>query len=525
MLGGTAAAAAAQGVTAPAALAAPPTDGPPPPAPVTVAPGDPRYRSLTHRGSNARFVGKPDYVRVVNTTAQVVGAVQQAVREGKRIAVRSGGHCFENFVDDPSVRVVIDVSPMRAVSYDARRRAFAVEPGALLGEVYRTLFLGWGVTIPAGATAEVGVGGHVLGGGYGSLSRRYGLSVDHLHAVEVVVVDASGKASAVVATREPSDPHHDLWWAHTGGGGGNFGIVTRYWFRDPAAKGSDPAHLLPRAPEAVTTFYATWSWKDLDQRSFSELVRNHGTWHEHDRAPHSPYAGLFSVLMLNSRRKGTVSLVGHLDSTGEGTRRLIDDYVAAVGRGVGARPDRGQEEESWLQSEASVQETAPASFKAKAAYLRRRFTDRQIAAVHDHLSSETEGDVDGSLWLISYGGKVNTVPAGATAVAQRDSILKAVYMNSWEARRGNSEVCLAWVRDLYRSVYADSGGVPVPGTVSDGSFINYPDTDLADPALNTSGTAWHTLYYKDNYPRLQRVKARWDPRDEFRHALSIRPPK
>ncbi|MEW2579573.1 FAD-dependent oxidoreductase [Streptomyces syringium] len=525
VIGGTAAAAAAQGVAAPAALAAPPTDGPPPPAPVTVAPGDPRYRSLTHRGYNARFVGKPDYVRVVNTTSQVVSAVQQAVREGKRIAVRSGGHCFENFVDDPSVRVVIDVSPMRAVSYDARRRAFAVEPGALLGEVYRTLFLGWGVTIPAGATAEVGVGGHVLGGGYGSLSRRYGLSVDHLHAVEVVVVDASGKASAVVATRDPADPNHDLWWAHTGGGGGNFGIVTRYWFRDPAAKGPDPAHLLPRAPEATTTFYATWSWKDLDQRSFSGLVRNHGTWHEHDSAPHSPYAGLFSVLMLNSRRKGTVSLVGHLDSTGEGARRLIDDYVAAVGRGVGARPDRGLEEEPWLQSEASVQETAPASFKAKAAYLRKRFTDRQIAAVHDHLSSETDGDVDGSLWLVSYGGKVNTVPAGATAVAQRDSILKAVYMNSWEARRGNPEACLAWVRDLYRSVYADSGGVPVPGAVSDGSFINYPDTDLADPALNTSGTAWHTLYYKDNYPRLQRVKARWDPRDEFRHALSIRLPK
>ncbi len=525
VIGGAAAAAAAQGIAAPAALAAPPADGPPPPAPVTVEPGDPRYRSLTQRGFNARFVGKPDYVRVVSTTAQVVDAVQQAVREGKRIAVRSGGHCFENFVDDPSVRVVIDVSPMRAVFYDARRRAFAVEPGALLGEVYRRLFLGWGVTIPAGATAEVGVGGHVLGGGYGSLSRRYGLSVDHLHAVEVVVVDKSGKASAVVATREPSDPNHDLWWAHTGGGGGNFGIVTRYWFRDPAAKGSDPAHLLPRAPEAITSFYATWSWKDLDRRSFEALVRNHGTWYEHNSAPDSAYAGLFSVLMLNSRKAGTVSLVGHLDSTGAGAQRLIDDYVAAVGRGVGARPDRGQEDEPWLQSAANVQESSPASFKGKAAYLRKRFTDRQIAAVHDHLTSKTGGKVDGSLWLVSYGGKVNTVASDATAVAQRDSILKAVYMTSWDTPRGNPEPCVAWVRDLYRSVYADSGGVPVPGAVSDGSFINYPDTDLADPALNTSGTPWQTLYYKDNYPRLQRVKAKWDPRDEFRHALSVRPPK
>ncbi|MEU7135058.1 FAD-binding protein [Streptomyces sp. NPDC046261] len=525
VIGGAAATAAAQGFAAPAALAAAPTDGPPPPGAVTVGPDDPRYRSLTHRGFNARFVGKPDYVRVVSTTAQVVDAVQRAVREGKRIAVRSGGHCFENFVDDPSVRVVIDVSPMTSVSYDARRRAFAVEPGALLGEVYRRLFLGWGVTIPAGATPEVGIGGHVLGGGYGALSRRYGLSVDHLHAVEVVVVDKSGKASAVVATREPTDPNHDLWWAHTGGGGGNFGIVTRYWFRDPAARGSDPAQLLPRAPEALTTFYATWSWKDLDQRSFDELVRNHGTWHERNSAPNSRYAGLFSVLMLNSRKTGTVTLVGNLDSTGTGAQRLIDDYVAAVGRGVGARPYRGQEEQPWLQVAGSVQETAPVFFKGKAAYLRKRFADRQITTVHDHLSSKTGGDVEGALWLVSYGGKVNTVPADATAVAQRDSILKAVYMTSWQPPQGNPDTCLSWVRDFYRAMYADSGGVPVPGAVSDGSFINYPDTDLADPALNTSGTGWQTLYYKDNYPRLQRVKARWDPRDEFRHALSIRPPK
>ena len=78
------------------------------------------------------------------------------------------------------------------------------------------------------------------------------------------------------------------------------------------------------------------------------------------------------------------------------------------------------------------------------------------------------------------------------------------------------------MRAFYRDLFADSGGVPVPGDAYDGAFINHPDTDLADPALNTSGVPWHTLYYKDGYPRLQRVKARWDPRDVFRHALSIR---
>ena len=64
-------------------------------------------------------------------------------------------------------------------------------------------------------------------------------------------------------------------------------------------------------------------------------------------------------------------------------------------------------------------------------------------------------------------------------------------------------------------------GVPVPGDAYDGAFINHPDTDLADPALNTSGVPWHTLYFRDGYPRLQRIKERWDPRDVFRHALSI----
>jgi hypothetical protein len=64
--------------------------------------------------------------------------------------------------------------------------------------------------------------------------------------------------------------------------------------------------------------------------------------------------------------------------------------------------------------------------------------------------------------------------------------------------------------------------VPVPGAAYDGAFINHPDVDLTDPGLNTSGVPWHTLYYKENYPPLQRIKARWDPRDLFRHALSIR---
>jgi Berberine and berberine like len=75
-------------------------------------------------------------------------------------------------------------------------------------------------------------------------------------------------------------------------------------------------------------------------------------------------------------------------------------------------------------------------------------------------------------------------------------------------------------RRLYRAIFADSSGVPVPGDAYDGAPINHPDTDLADSILNTSGLPWPTIYYQTNYPRRQRVK-QWDPLDAFHDALSV----
>lgn len=223
--------------------------------PVSVGPDDRRYADLAGRGSG-RFAGTPDHVLLVCSPDQVVTAVQDSVRQRRRVAVRSGGHCLEAFVADRAVRVVIDTSLMTGVSYDPEQRVFAVEPGTRLGEVYQRLFLGWGVTLPAGVSPNVGIGGHVVGGGFGYLCRQHGLASDHLYGVEVVVVDDTGTARCVSATREPDDPHRDLWWAHTGGGGGNFGVVTRYLFRSPEATGDDPARLLPQAPRSVLRFSA-----------------------------------------------------------------------------------------------------------------------------------------------------------------------------------------------------------------------------------------------------------------------------
>jgi FAD/FMN-containing dehydrogenase len=491
----------------------------------TITPDDPRYADLASRGSK-RFAGTPDYVRLVGSTNQVVAAVQDAVQEQRRLAVRSGGHCLEGFVADPAVQVVIDMSLMTDIYYDPAMGAFAVEAGARLGDAYRKLFLGWGVAIPAGVSPNVGVGGHVLGGGFGFLCRQHGLAVDHLYGVEVVVVDATGTASCVVATRAPSDPNQDLWWAHTGGGGGNFGIVTRYWFRSPSATGSDPATLLPAAPASVLTFNATWNWRDVDEPAFTRLVRNFGAWCERNSAPDDPATALYSTLALGHRQHGTLDLSG-LVIAGADAERLLDAYLAAINDGVGVPHTYTTARKSWL---AFALDPAPglagahveqAIFKLKDALLRRRFTDRQLAVAYDYLT-RTDHDVGLSLGMATYGGRINRVASDATASAHRDAILTTSVSAGWEDPKDEAHT-LAWVRQFYRDLFADTGGVPIPGAVSSGANINHPDVDLADPAWNTSGVPWHTIYYRDNYARLRQAKARWDLRNVFHHALSIRP--
>jgi FAD/FMN-containing dehydrogenase len=491
-----------------------------------IGPDDPRYADLARRGFNQRFAGRPDYVHLVRSTEQVVDAVQEAVRSKLRLAVRSGGHCLEGFVADPAVQVVIDTSLMNGVYYDPDMAAFAVEAGATLGEVYRTLFLGWGVIIPAGESPDIGAGGHVLGGAFGFLCREHGLAADYLYAVELVAVDETGTATRVVATREASDPNRELWWAHTGGGGGNFGIVTRYWFRSPGATGTDPALLLPRAPDSVTIFRVAWNWGDVDEAAFTGLVRNHGDWCERNSGADSPYAQLFSILFLRRRQYGTLELKG-LSTAGTAAERVFDEHLAAINQGVGVAHTREVEQASWL---GFALNPFPELFrtgmenvltKVKDAFLRKRFTDGQIAVAYRYLTRDDYDVPGGMLGLATYGGRVNAVAPDATASAQRDSILTTACAAGWLDPRDETQH-LAWVRAFYRDLFVETGGVPVPGKICDGALINHPDVDLADPEWNTSGVPWHSLYYKDNYARLQRIKGRWDPRNVFHHALSIR---
>ncbi|MER6030372.1 FAD-binding oxidoreductase [Streptomyces sp. NPDC001851] len=509
--------------------------------PVTVTPDDARYADLTS-GLNQRFTARPERIALPTTTRQVVALVQDAVDRGKRISIRGGGHCFEDFVFNSDVDVVINMSRMNSVSFDEERGAFAVEGGATLLNVYESLYEGWGVTIPGGACYSVGVGGHVSGGGYGMLSRAHGLTVDHLHAVEVVVVDASGRARTVVASRDPGDPHHDLFWAHTGAGGGNFGVITRYWFRTPGSAGRDPGALLPKPPAEVYVTMASWPWEDVSKAGFIELLDAYGSWLERHSATSSPYRDMCVWLMPNHQSTGDISLIAQLDATVPDAPRLLTGFLTTLNRALGVTDSPGVPERTgathrstyattqrlpWLRATRYVGTVSPTQTdpnmrgKHKSAFHRKRFTREQIETIYGHLTRSPQHAKIAGLVIPSTAGRIADVAPDATAVAQRDSVMKVTYETYWYDESDDA-ANIAWVRGIYADVYAATGGVPVPGERTDGCYVNYPDADLSDARHNRSSVPWHDLYYKGNYRRLQEVKRRWDPRDVFRHRQSVR---
>jgi hypothetical protein len=535
VLGGTAVAASLAGaVPAVAEQAAAHSTG------SSVRPDDPRYPLLT-TGNNQRFVAAPEYVRMIRTTKDAEQALREAVRAGKRVSVRSGGHCFADFVCNDEVEVILDLSEMTEVGYDPGRRAFTVQPGARLMNVYEALYKGWGVTVPGGICYSVGAGGHIAGGGYGLLSRAHGLVVDHLYAVEVVVVDASGQVRTVVATREANDPNRELWWAHCGGGGGNFGLVTRYWFRSPGATGTDPSEQLVQPPSTVLVSAISFPWENLSEGGFSRLLKNFGAWHEANSAPDSPYTALSSLFNVCHKAHGTLDMFTQVDATVPDAEQLLQNYLTAITAGTGLKPlamtnPSGEltampqlatpRRMPWLQATRLVGTnnptiTNPTSRGAhKSAYMRKNFSDHQISVMYRRMSGQDYWNPNTMIVLFSFGGQVNAAAPDATANAQRESVFKMCFQTFWPDEAGDG-ASLGWARGIYEDFFDATGGVPVPDENQDGCYINYPDKDMADPAYNRSGTPWHTLYYKGNYPRLQQVKRRWDPSNYFRHSLSI----
>ncbi|GAA2236294.1 BBE domain-containing protein [Kitasatospora cystarginea] len=547
--------------------------------PIEVGPGDRRYDAL-RRGFNQRWIAEPEYVVVATRTDDVVAALGDYLAgpelRKRRITVRSGGHCYENFVSSADVGVIIDVSQMSRVYHDPAMKAYCVEAGASNWHSTTHLYRPYGLALPGGSCYSVGLGGHVSGGGYGLLSRLHGLTVDYLHAVEVVTAADGRTPRITVATREPHDPGRELWWAHTGGGGGNFGVITRYWFRD-----------LPAPPSRVLCRSLSWDWDGFRKRPdrFKAMLRRYGAFFEFERERGErdfqgpdfirdyDYRDMFTLLKLTHMSNGKVGLVVQMDGDRDDSAARLNaflDWITPEFRtGDASEITEGPLDSEmgehpaqtalyvptrlpWLTATQSLNSSGPNRCgKYKSAYMTAGFTEHQIDAIYRNLTDPGYRNPDALLQVDSYGGRVNDVPRDATAVPQRSSVMKLQYQAYWtwgsdvtgdqvrdyqDAQPESENVHLRWIRRFYQDVYSPTNGVPAsPGEVfptsnTDGCYVNYPDVDLSDPAFNPPDKKghqpWHELYYgRETYRRLQRVKAVWDPYDVFRHAQSIRLPE
>ncbi len=477
---------------------------------VIIGPNDPRYATLI-RGFNQRFVGQPRYVHLCGTAEQVVQAVQRALDHNLRITVRGGGHCYEDFVSGNDGGVIIDLSVLNAVSADPTQTLFCVEGGCTLWNVYQQLYKEFGKTLPGGSCGSVGVGGHIVGGGYGLLSRKYGLTVDYLHAIEVVTVTQDKRAHRIIVSRDArSQEERDLFWAHQGGGGGNFGIVTKYWFRQ-----------LPDAPSYAYLWSIAWNWNEMTQDAFTSLLDAYGTFFKENSEPGNPYNDMFTLLHLTHQSAGQLVLT--IQYVGD-KPQLVEDFIAQikpkdlvyssqsapVGEYVLVQGAEKPRYMPWLEATQTLNGSGPnRRGKYKSAYMIEPFPRTQVDTIWQYLTTKDYTNPQALLQVDSYGCQVNTVPPTQTAVPQRSSTMKLQYQTYW-TDPGEDEMHLKWIRDFYTAMYGEDG--PFPDGKVDGCFVNYADVDLHN---------WQYLYYKENYARLQQVKKRWDPLNIFHHAQSI----
>jgi FAD/FMN-containing dehydrogenase len=423
---------------------------------------------------------RPRAVVFCESTTDVQRTVKWARKHAVRIVPRSGGHSYGGY--STTSGVILDVSRLKGVALDPSNRA-VVGAGARLIDVYAGLAQ-HGRTVPAGSCPTVGIAGLALGWGVGFASRKYGLTCDNL--IEATVVLADG--SAVVANARA---HPDLYWALRGGGGGNFGIVTRLVFR---------THLVGQ----VATYAIEWPWSDA-----AKVVQ---AWQK--LAPHAP-DGLFSVLNLNAAVGGRarITSAGQLFGSADRLRELVKPLASAGTPTRFTVTSRSflDAQEMWAGCSGTIAEChlppqgqlGRSTFKGKSSYANKPLTLSGINAMIRQIEARiTTGSGSGIILLDSYGGAINRVKKDATAFFHRDALFSMQYLAYW-APSAVADPNLRWLRNFYAAMRP---------YVSPFAYQNYIDPDL--------GT-WERAYYGTNLRRLVAVKQRYDPKNVFRFRQSI----
>jgi FAD/FMN-containing dehydrogenase len=488
---------------------------------------DPRFDTLK-KGQNLRFPANDaeaaSRILMCSDADEAAEALQRVVSSGLRPTVRSGGHCYEDFVVNNPHGVILDLSLDNTVDAEPGGRPLRIASGAVLGEIYQTLYKRFGLTIPAGSCFSVGAGGHISGGGYGLLSRLHGLTCDWITAVDILTVNQQGSVQNLRV--DPSN-HPDLLRACRGAGGGNFGLITSFRF-----------DTLPTAPREVAEASISFPWSSLDEVTFSKLLATFGEYCE-TRGQDRETWGLFGLMSIGPANGGAGRIgVGVQFCNPDGTASDLSVLHEFFARFAAFNPVYGSQQSpgahtppaDWIGRRSWFDATlggggwgVGSRAKYKSAYMKQSFTAAESAAIFKYFNSP-EIDAQGSVLVIdSYGGAINNHARLAdTSVAQRSSIMKLQWQSYWRDASMDAHR-LKFMDDCYRAVYT---GTHVPeqyqetpfGPRYEGCYMNYADADML------RYPHWPQLFYGNGelYPFLQKVKQRYDPNNIFHSAMSIR---
>jgi len=460
---------------------------------ILIRPDSPNY-PIARQLFNPRFDSiLPAAIAYCVSPVDVQTCLAFAQRFGVPLAPRAGGHSYAGY--STTTGLVVDVTRMSTVAVNPGNGTVKVGAGARLIDIYAALSQ-YGFALPGGSCPTVGIAGLTLGGGVGVLGRKFGLTSDNLLAAQIVVAD--GRVLTCDANHYP-----DLFWALRGGGGGNFGIVTSFTFR---------VHSIA----SLSLFTLRWSWS-----SAAAVVDAWQRW-----APSAPDE-LWSNCVLQASRDPNVypivevggvyvGDVGPLSSllsqlTGQINAAPISRYVSGAGLLQTMLDEAGCSDKTVSECHLSSQNPQGllirAAYSSKSDYftrlLPRQGIDNMVNAVARSQFTSTLGQ--GGIGLDAFGGAINRVAPGATAFVHRNALFSAQYTANWRGSDPASIVAAnrTWLSETWQAMRPYASGA---------AYQNYIDPDLSN---------WQQAYYGANLPRLQKVKAAYDPGDLFHFGQSI----
>lgn len=417
----------------------------------------------------------PGMIVQCSGTADAIKAVLFAKKHHLLISVRGAGHniagrALENHV------LLIDLSQLRYVHVDPEEAIATVSPGATLADVDQEAQM-YGLALPVGINSTTGVAGLTLGGGFGWLSRKYGMTIDSLISAEVITVDGS----RIVCSKEKNP---DLFWAIRGGGG-NFGIVTSFKFKlhkvGPVVF-SGPVIFDIKEAKEVLHRYREFCKNAPDEVTVWAILRHCPPFPFVDGSYHGKTVLILVGIYIGPIEEGKAIL---------SKLKLLGN---PLGDGLAPHPFTGFQK-------AFDPLLTPG---ARNYWKTNNFMDLNDQLIDTLLEYALKlPSLHSELFFAQMGGETNRVAKDATAYPHRDVNFIMNVHTRWEDK-SEDDRCISWARNFFEATKPFATG---------GTYVNF----VSEGDDNIEGT------YSENFKKLAAIKAKYDPNNALRSNLNIRP--